>query len=175
MREFDHADAESLAKRWQVLKVDKSKVIDAPPAAVWDTISDHTTWPDWHDDYAEHEALTDQTTGLGAIFRSTEWWKLRSESEITRWEDGRVVGLTTRRATFWRWLIRSLYNEIEVEPAPDDDGKSLVHYRAVASGSVLFWVLSAYTIGQAIAYMHLSASSSLKNLQTSAQLMRSRP
>ena len=166
MREFDHADAELLTKRWQFLKVDTSKVIDAPPAAVWDAISDHTTWPDWHDDYEEHEALTDQAVELGATFRSKEWWKLRSESEITRWDEGRAVGLTMRRATFWRWLIRSQYNEIEVEPAPgEDDGKSLVHYRAVVTGTVLFWILSAYSVGQAIGYMYLTGRSSLKKLE----------
>lgn len=164
MREFDHADASLLAKPRRLLKVETSGEVDAPPAEIWKIISDHQTWPAWHEDYEEHEALTERSHGMGATFRSREWWKLRSESEITRWDDGRAVGITLRRANFWRWLISSSYNEIEIEPDSENDQKSVVHYRAAFTGTIWFWLLSAYSVGHALISVYIAGSSSIKNL-----------
>lgn len=167
MRDFEHADQQLLLTN-RLLKVDVSEVIQASPASLWAIVSDHKTWPQWHDDYEQHEPITDQMTGLGTTFRSVEWWLLRSESEATRWEDGRVIGLTTRRATFWRWLVRSSYNEIEIEAVPNNPKESVVHYRAAFTGSIFFWILSGYALAHALIGLHLTAKSSLKKLAAEA-------
>lgn len=165
MREFEHAGPELLAQRRHWLRIKTSATIDAAPAEVWALLSDHQTWPTWHDDYEEHEAMTSQIEGLGAAFRSREWWKLRSESEITRWEEGKVVGLTLRRANVWRWLVRSSYNELEIEPMPNHPSQCIVHYRFVFTGTVLFWLLSASALGPALIGIYATGRSALRKLQ----------
>ena len=164
MREFNDADR-SLVTRRRLLKVDVKRELATSPAAAWAVISDHRTWPEWHEDYVEHATLTEQTMGLGTTFASREWWKLRSESEITHWLDGSAVGLTLRRANVWRWLITSQYNEIEVEPVGGDPSRSVVHFRAGFTGTILFWLLAGYTVGQAVGLTWINAHSSLKKLE----------
>ncbi len=130
---------------------------------MWATISDHATWTAWHEDHDRHEALTDQRTGVGAQFATKEWL-LRSESEIVRWEPGAVLGWTIRRATGLRWLLRSYYSELTVEPVGDDGSTCLVHYRVAFTGTWVFWALSAYTVGQTLGSVYLDARASLKKL-----------
>ncbi|MEM9563913.1 MAG: SRPBCC family protein [Actinomycetota bacterium] len=141
-----------------------SREIDASPAVVWSILSDHTTWTSWHEDYDEHEAITERVRGIGARFETKEW-VLRSRAEIVRWEEGSVLGLTIVEARGLRWLIRSYYTELAVEPVGGRPGSCRVRYRTAFRGTVVFWLLSAYTIGHALGSIYVDARSSLRRLQ----------
>ena len=140
-----------------------SRTVAAPAAAVWQVIADHRTWTTWHAGYSEHEPIAERVRGLGAAFRTRDSG-LRTETEITRWDDGSAVGLTLRRAQFWRWLISQYYSEVEIA---DDDvaGTATVHYRAAFSGTVLFWLTSAYSVGHALVTIWWDAKRSLEGLE----------
>ncbi len=163
MRDFVVAEPSLLHQRRRLLRTRVTRDVDATPENVWQIVSDHTTWSDWHTDYDEHRAVAEQTEGLGARFLTTEWI-LKSESEITRWEPGHTIGLSVTRATGWRWLLRSHYTEIRVEPAPDGGPGARLHYGVAFTGTLLFWVLSAYSIGYALASSYWDAKASLKSL-----------
>lgn len=164
MRDFVVADPELLNKRRRLLKASASRTMAVPPDVVWRTLADHESWSTWHADYEEHRAITEKTSGLGARFRTKEWI-LVSESEITRWEPGSVIGLSVLRAVAWRWLLRSHYSELRVEPVEDDPQSTMVHYQVAFTGTILFWILSAYTIGYSLVTIHSDARSSLKKLE----------
>ncbi len=164
MRDFVWADPGLLRRRRRLLKVGASRTVDATADNVWNVIADHSTWPTWHADYDEHESITDHDDGLGARFRTKEW-VLRSESEVSRWVPGRVIGLTVLRATAWRWLVRSYYTEISIEPIGDEPRRCRIRYDVAFTGTVLFWLLSAYAVGHALASIYWNAGSSLKNLE----------
>ncbi len=149
--------------RWRLLRVTARRRIDATPATVWAVLSDHTTWTSWHEDYDEHEAITAQARGLGARFETKEW-VLRSRVEVVRWEEGSVLGLTIVQARGLRWLIRSYYTELAVEPVDGEPGSCRVRYSSAFRGTWLFWLLAAYTIGYSLGSIYLDARSSLARL-----------
>lgn len=126
-------------------------------------MSDHRTWTDWHVDYEEHDPTSDQGEGLGARFNTKEWI-LRSESEITHWVPGRSVGLTLLHSKAWRWLFRSYYSEIDIEPVEGSPGQARVQYGVAFTGTLAFWLLAAYTVGYSLATIRWDAGSSLKGL-----------
>ncbi len=163
MKSLDPAGPALLDRRRRLLKVTTEREIDATAEAIWAVISDHTTWTSWHEGYDEHVALTEQTSGLGAQFQTKEW-VLLSESEIVRWEPTVAVGVTTLRARGLRWLLKSYYSELVIEPVGGTDRSCRVHYRAAFTGTWAFWLLSAYSVGQSLGIIYFDARSSLKKL-----------
>ncbi len=160
---FDPAGPDLLDGRWRLLRVSTRHQVDHAPAAVWDVISDHATWTEWHEDYEEHEAVGEQITGIGARFNTKEWL-LRSELEIVRWEPGAVIGMTILRSNRLRWLLRSYYSEVAIEPVDGDPSSSSVRYSVGFTGTWAFWLLSAYTIGYSLSSIYYDARSSLRKL-----------
>ncbi|MEM7273274.1 MAG: SRPBCC family protein [Actinomycetota bacterium] len=161
MRDFDAAGPELVSGR-RLLKVDAARRVEAPAAAVWAVLADHSTWTDWHEDYDEHEALTDPAHGLGARFRTKEW-VLRSESEIVRWEPEVALGLMIVRGGWLRRLVRAYYSELVIEP--EGPSACTVRYRSGFRGTWLFWLLSAYSVGQALGGIYFDSRASLRKLE----------
>ena len=164
MRDFSAIEPAVLQRRWRLLRVNASRDIDAAPDDVWAALADHRTWSTWHDDYDAHEPIGDRAEGLGARFRTKEW-VLETESEVTVWRPGHAIGLTVVRAAGWHWLLRSYRTEISIDPVQGSADRSTVTYRVDFTGTVLFWLLAAYTVAYGLGSIYWSAAVSLKNLE----------
>ena len=163
MRPLVRAEPEILDRRWRLLSLRTSREVEATADQLWAVIGDHTTWTTWHEDYEEHEATTAQSTGNGARFATKEWI-FRYESEMVRWEPGEAVGLAIVRAGRLRWLIRSYYSEIRIEQTTGEPSRCRVEYAVAFTGTWLFWLLAAYTVGHSLGIGYLDARSSLRKL-----------
>lgn len=164
MHDLQPAAPDLLDGRWRLLRVRTEREVAASAQEVWAVVSDARTWTEWHADYEEHRPLTDTAVGLGAQFHTKEWI-VRSESEITRWESGRVVGLTVLRSKGWHWLLRSYYSEVAIEPLAGESERCRVSYGAAFTGTWQFWLLSAYSVGHSLFSIYVDARSSLKALE----------
>lgn len=150
---------EILDRRWS--RVVKSRALNAPIDEVWDIIRDPANRSLWYPASDEFDALTTQTTGVGATFAEREWaWK--ATSEIVRWDDGRCLGFATRSLNF-PGLLRKLYTEFSLEPV--DGARTKVTIAGGFSFGLLGWLLVPYTYPQMIGSMWFDYRSSLKALR----------
>ena len=165
MRDFAAVEPGALDQKRRLLKVSTTRTVSASVEEVWTVIADPGTWVDWHDDYDVHRAEGDDEHGLGTQLYTRESL-FRYESVVVRWEPNHVLGIMIVRGNWLRWLIRQYYTQLELESVANESGTSRcrIRYRVVMGGTPLFWLLSAYTVGQTLASVYFSARKSLRRL-----------
>ncbi|MEM7337511.1 MAG: SRPBCC family protein [Actinomycetota bacterium] len=164
MRPLDPAGPELTHGRWRLLRARAHREMPVAPAVAWAVISDHTTWTTWQADYRTHEAETPDSSGIGARFRTVEW-VFHHRSEIVRWEPPVALGWTIVEAGSLAWLLSRYYSELVVEPVAGDPDSCVVRAQVAFSGTWLFWLLGAYTVGQSLATVTSDTRSSLRALE----------
>lgn len=122
-------------------RVSASRVIAAPPAAVWTVLADIANARRWNAAWSSIEITSSQNSGAGTTFRAHTADGASFDFVVSEWEEQRRIAFTPVRDVDERYAIALERHTFNLRPAGDD--ATLVELTAQASAHGLMGRLVA--------------------------------
>jgi hypothetical protein len=103
------------------IRVERTVEIEAPSAAVWARIADHTTWPEWFT-ALDSIVILGSPTGVGGGRRATAM-KMSLDEEFTAWDENEHFAFAVVRSKLP--ILESMAESVRIEP--NDNGCRVVY------------------------------------------------